>query len=105
MSFGGITTFWLGKNGSKGEGNKRGVERMNVSFTEKQERYIAAQLESGDYQNASEVVRDALRLHEVYRHRVIEELRAEIAKGWEGKASPRKVQDIIQSKLRTRKSS
>jgi len=41
----------------------------------------------------------------VYRHRVIEELRAEIAKGWEGKASPRKVHDIIQSKLRARKSS
>jgi len=87
------------------EGNKRGGARMNVSFTEKQERYIAAQLESGDYQNASEVVRDALRLHEVYRHRVIEELRAEIARGWDGKASPRKVQDIIQSRLRARKSS
>lgn len=82
-----------------------GAERMNVSFTEKQERYIAEQLESGDYQNASEVVRDALRLHEVYRHRVIEELRAEMAKGWEGKPSPRKVHDIIQSKLRARKSS
>ena len=78
---------------------------MNVSFTEKQECYIAAQLESGDYQNASEVVRDALRLHEVYRHRVIEELRAEIAKGWVGEVSPRKVQDIIKSKVRGRKSS
>ena len=87
------------------KGYKKGEERMNVSFTEKQERYIATQLESGDYQNASEVVRDALRLHEVYRHRVIEELRAEIAKGWEGKTSPRKVQDIIRSKLRARKSS
>ena len=78
---------------------------MNVSFTEKQEKYIASQLKTGDYQNASEVVRDALRLHEVYRHRVIEELRVEIAKGWEGKASPRKVKDIIQAKLRSRKSS
>ncbi len=78
---------------------------MNVSFTEKQEGYIAAQLESGDYQNASEVVRDALRLHEVYRHRVIEELRAEIAKGWGGEVSSRKVQDIIKSKVRGRKSS
>ncbi len=76
---------------------------MNVSLTEKQEGYIAAQLESGDYQNASEVVRDALRLHEVYRHRVIEELRAEIVKGWGGEVSPRKVQDIIKSKVRGRK--
>ncbi len=74
---------------------------MNVSFTEKQERYIASQLQSGDFQNASEVVRDALRLHEVYRHRVIEELRAEIAKGWEGETSSRKVQDIIQDKLKS----
>ncbi len=71
---------------------------MNISFTRKQEEYIAAQLKSGDYQNASEVVRDALRLHEIYRHRVIEELRAEIAKGWEGPASQRKVRDIIEAK-------
>ena len=39
---------------------------MNVSFTKKQEEYISNQIESGDFQNASEVVRDALRLHEVY---------------------------------------
>lgn len=52
---------------------------MNISFTEKQEKYIAEQLESGDFKNAREVVRDALRLHEVYRHRIIEELRVEIA--------------------------
>ncbi len=78
---------------------------MNVSFTEKQEKYIAAQLTSGDFQNASEVVRDALRLHEVYRHRVIEELRTEIAKGWEGKTSSRKVQDIIEDKLNSAKHS
>ncbi len=71
---------------------------MNISFTRKQEEYIAAQLKGGDYQNASEVVRDALRLHEIYRHRVIEELRAEIAKGWEGPASQRKVRDIIEAK-------
>ncbi len=74
---------------------------MNVSFTEKQEKYISSQLQSGDFQNASEVVRDALRLHEVYRHRIIDELRAEIAKGWEGKTSSRKVKDIVQDKLRT----
>jgi antitoxin ParD1/3/4 len=71
---------------------------MNISFTEKQQQYIAAQVCGGDYQNASEVVRDALRLHEVYRHRVIEELRAEIAKGWDGAASSMGVQDIIKQK-------
>jgi antitoxin ParD1/3/4 len=68
---------------------------MNVSLTKKQKDYIAAQLESGDYQNSSEVVRDALRLHEYYRHRIIEDLRREIAKGWDGEKSPRTVEDII----------
>ncbi len=71
---------------------------MNISFTEKQQKYIASQLESGDFKNASEVVRDALRLHEVYRHRIIEDLRAEIAKGWEGEASSRTPSQIARAK-------
>jgi len=71
---------------------------MNVSFTEKQEQYIAAQLSSGDYQNASEVVRDALRLHAVYRHKVIEDLRMEIAKGWDSESSTKSVSDILKEK-------
>lgn len=75
---------------------------MNISFTEKQEKYIQAQLASGDYQNASEVVRDALRLHEVYRNKVLEELRAEISKGWEGPASKRSVKDIVAAKRKAR---
>lgn len=76
---------------------------MNISFTDKQAAYIAAQIKGGDFQNASEVVRDALRLHQIYRHRIIEELRAEIAKGWDGEASPNKVQDIISAKLEERR--
>jgi antitoxin ParD1/3/4 len=72
--------------------------KMNVSLTEKQEQYIASQLGSGDYQNASELVRDALRLHEIYRHKVIDELRAEIAKGWDSPLSSKSVSDIIQEK-------
>ncbi|WP_299548676.1 type II toxin-antitoxin system ParD family antitoxin [Seonamhaeicola sp.] len=71
---------------------------MNVSLTKKQEEYIANQIESGDFQNASELVRDALRLHEAYRHRVIMDLKAEIEKGWSGKTSSRSVKDIIKSK-------
>lgn len=71
---------------------------MNVSFTKKQEDYIAEQIKSGDFQNASEVVRDALRLHEVYRHRVIQDLKAEIEKGWESNSSSRSIRDIIDSK-------
>jgi antitoxin ParD1/3/4 len=71
---------------------------MNVSFTKKQEEYISNQIESGDFQNASEVVRDALRLHEVYRHRVIQDLKAEIEKGWNDVLSSRSIKDIIQAK-------
>lgn len=71
---------------------------MNVRFTKKQEEYISKQIESGDFQNASEVVRDALRLHEVYRHRVIQDLKAEIEKGWNDVESSRSVKDIIQAK-------
>jgi antitoxin ParD1/3/4 len=71
---------------------------MNVSFTNKQSKYIASQVESGDFQNASEVVRDALRLHEVYRHKIIEDLRREIEKGWDGTSSKRNIEDILKSK-------
>jgi len=71
---------------------------MNISFTTKQQKYIATQVKQGDFQNASEVVRDALRLHEVYRHRLIDELRAEIVKGWDSHISPRNVEDIIKAK-------
>lgn len=71
---------------------------MNVSLTKKQEEYIANQIESGDFQNASELVRDALRLHEIYRHRVIMDLKAEIEKGWSGSTSRRKTKDIISDK-------
>ena len=51
---------------------------MNISFTKKQENYINKQVETGDYQNNSEVIRDALRLHEIYREKVINDLRNEI---------------------------
>lgn len=76
---------------------------MNISFTEKQEKYIAEQLASGDYQNASEVVRDALRLHAIYRERVIRELQEEIAKGWDGATSKRTVTEIVKSKVKSLK--
>lgn len=72
---------------------------MNVSLTNKQKDYISSQVKSGDFQNASEVVRDALRLHQVYRFKIIEELRLEIEKGWSGSTSNRNVQDIINSKI------
>lgn len=71
---------------------------MNVSFTEKQEKYIASLVASGDYQNASEAVRDAIRIHQKYREKVIDDLRLEIEKGWDGAESKRSVKDILAAK-------
>jgi putative addiction module CopG family antidote len=56
---------------------------MNVSFTKEQKDYISLQLKSGDYQNASEVVRDALRLMEEqdrFKEMKLQLLREEIQK-------------------------
>jgi antitoxin ParD1/3/4 len=71
---------------------------MNVSFTKKQENYINKLVETGDYQNNSEVIRDALRLHEIYREKVINDLRNEIEKGWSSESSKRSIKDIIEAK-------
>ena len=79
---------------------KETIDAMNVSFTSHQEKYIQDQVATGDFQNASEVVRDALRLHQVYRHRFIEELRQEIAQGWDGPVSSRSVRDLVRDKQR-----
>ncbi len=73
---------------------------MNISFTKKQEEYIAKQVDSGEYQNNSEVIRDALRLHGIYREKVIQDLRKEIEKGWSGPDSKRNMKEIIASKNR-----
>lgn len=74
---------------------------MNISFTKKQEEYIQEQVASGEYQNNSEVIRDALRLHGIYREKVIQDLRREIEKGWDGPESKRSMGQIIASKKRT----
>ena len=75
---------------------------MNISFTKQQEDYISTQVETGEYQNNSEVIRDALRLHRIYRDKVIQDLRAEIEKGWAGATSKRSVSDIINTKIKSR---
>ncbi len=75
---------------------------MNISLTPKQEKYISNLVNQGDYRNASEVVCDALRLHEIYRHKVIEVLRAEIGKCWDSPTSERSIKDIIKAKTTKR---
>jgi len=74
------------------------VQIMNISFTKKQEKYIAEQVESGDYQNNSEVIRDALRLHSIYREKVIQDLKKAIEKGWNSPDSNKSLNEIIASK-------
>lgn len=71
---------------------------MNISFTKKQEEYITSQVKSGEYQNNSEVIREALRLHSIYREKLIDDLRKEIDKGWDGPESKRSMKEIIASK-------
>ena len=72
---------------------------MNISFTKKQLEYITRQVESGDYQNNSEVIREALRLHSIYRDKLIDDLRKEIIKGWDGPDSEMTMKEIIASKI------
>ncbi|WP_432411994.1 type II toxin-antitoxin system ParD family antitoxin [Rasiella sp. SM2506] len=74
-------------------------ELMNISFTEKQEKYIRDKVASGDYKNASEVVREALRQHESDDEKKLALLRAEIEKGWNGGISKKSMQDILNEKL------
>jgi len=71
---------------------------MNISFTKKQEEYISKQVASGEYQNNSEVIRDALRLHAIYREKVIQDLRKEIELGWDGPESRQTMDQIIEAK-------
>ncbi len=70
--------------------------KMNISFTKQQREYIQDQVNSGDYQNNSEVVRDALRLHSKYRTKVLDDLKLEIEKGFNSGFSKRTVKDIIE---------
>jgi antitoxin ParD1/3/4 len=72
---------------------------MNISFTEKQEKYIRDHVASGNYKNASEVVREAMRLHQEVQDRKLEWLRAEVKKGRDAHSSSRNVLDILADKL------
>lgn len=72
---------------------------MHVRFTVQQEEYIESLVKSGEYQNANEVVRDAIILYKGYRDKVIA-LRAEVKKGWDCQASQRKVSDIIAARTK-----
>jgi antitoxin ParD1/3/4 len=71
---------------------------MNISFTDKQEKYIRDLVASGNYKNASEVVREALRGHDEEYDRKLAWLRTEIQKGIDSPTSKRNIKDIIKAK-------
>jgi antitoxin ParD1/3/4 len=57
---------------------------MHVSLTPKLDKFVKTKVESGLYNNASEVVREALRLmqeHEELRRLKLKRLREELTKG------------------------
>ncbi len=59
---------------------------LNVSLTRELGRFVASRVESGRYQSASEVVREALRLlevQEIARQATLDDLRRKIAVGLE----------------------
>ena len=78
---------------------------MNFSLGKKLEDYVAEQIAHGPYNNASEVVRDALRLHEEH-HLKLERLRRDIERGRQsveaGRTSQAGPEDVI-AKARQRK--
>ena len=61
------------------------------------EEYIDGLVASGEYLNSREVIKDALSLHQRYRERAIEDLRKEIALGWDGPDSAMTMDEIIES--------
>lgn len=54
---------------------------MNVNLTKHQEVYIRSQMKFGGFANASEVIRDALRIHQIHweQYYVIEGLEEKLA--------------------------
>lgn len=65
---------------------------MNVSLTPKLEGFVKAKVKAGNYNNASEVVREALRLmqreDEALRERKAARLREALGAGLEGPDAP-----------------
>lgn len=77
---------------------------MNVSLGKNWEKYVAEQVDGGQFNNASEVVRDALRRQQEYLIK-LESLKRDLLKGVEsvkaGKARKVAVDEIIaKAKLR-----
>ena len=68
----------------------------NVSLPEKLDQFITAKVESGDYANASEVMRTALRLLEKEEREYEEKMTVLQAAIAEGDASPDAEEDVFE---------
>lgn len=75
---------------------------MNVSLTPELEKFVTNKVDTGMYQTASEVIREALRLlreRDEMQNQKLEELRKEIAVGIkdadEGNVSPLDAMDVL----------
>jgi antitoxin ParD1/3/4 len=72
---------------------------MNISLTDQLEQFVAEQVKSGEYQSASEVVRDGLRLlaeQRKTRQLKLEALRAALQEARDsGPAAPLDMEEII----------
>jgi len=82
---------------------------MNISLTPELEEMIQAQVASGQYNNASEVIREALRLmiqRDMLGRYYEEWLEAQIQVGWQqaqrGEVEPHSMQGIINAVLNNR---
>ena len=74
---------------------------MKPRLTKKQEEYISNQVACGEDQNNSEVIRDNLRLDDIYRVKGLKDLRKEIELGWNGPDSSMTMDQIIESKKKS----
>lgn len=72
---------------------------MHIHLTKKQEEYIQQLISIGIYKDASDIMEEALKMHESRYEKKLLELRTEIDNGWEGSTSKRSVSDIISAKL------
>lgn len=83
---------------------------MNIAFTPRHRKLIQRKVQSGQYNSAAEVVREAMRLLEAHEERAqrITSLQDEIEKGFTGPATPwtkrdaDRLRDMVERRSRRR---
>ncbi len=70
------------------------MQRKTITVTEQQDRWIKSQVDSGQYGNDSEYLRELIRHDQEYKHK-IELLRFALVEGEESGISERSMTDIL----------